>query len=205
MATINLTTYVNVAPGVDHIDQIPSVEIPGKKTPPANRLLAMYGTKDSLAMLKKVRMQTRDKGLDTYRVDLQVDIGELLVGKAPMDKIKETRFLNIRRLKVDTAEALLDLVCTKETEHLVSNRSGSVDLLKVIGEHPHLLDKVWADPQFEHLAVICWPAPIPGTRMISGEPMSEQIAAVRPDAVSEVIVRNFEGHWDQATLAVTSG
>lgn len=204
MANISLTTYVNIPQKAERIDLIPSVAIPGGKTPPTNCVLGMYGTKDSLAMLKEVRMENQTSKLDTFRVDLIVPVGEQVASKSSLEDLKTTCFLNLKRLKAETAEHLLDIVCTPETKRFVGTKSGVIDLANLIGEHPALIDHIWNDPQFSHLKVIVWPAPVPGKTLFSGEPQTVQMAAIRPEAIEEVIVRNFVGEYKEAHIETTA-
>jgi len=206
LSTICLTTYANVSPDTEEINYIPSITVPGKdmeKDLPAGRTFAMYGTKDSLAMLKRVRGDSRQKGLSTFRIDMHVNVEELILGKASLDNISKTRFLNLKRLKADIASLIFQTIEDDKFNDLIFNRSNAVDVCNIVGAAPYVLDKVWNLPELKHLCVIVWPAPIPGRKLLNGDMATEQVAAIRPDCISQIDIRNFDGIWNNAQIGTT--
>jgi len=209
LATITLTSYINVPSGTKKIDVIPSIKVPliaNKEQLPSGCTFAMYGTKDSLAMLKRARTKGREQGDDTYRIDLLVEIGEAIAGKATMESLAKTRFLNLQRISAPVAKIIIDLVYDENIvglTSLVKGRSDAVDVLKIVGKYPYLLDRVWEDSRFKHLGLIVWPAPSVGKKLLDGSDPIEQVTAIKPESISEIKIHNFDGTWENATIEKT--
>lgn len=208
MATITLTTYTNVPPGTGKIEVIPSITVPlikNKERLPSHSAFAMYGTKDSLAMLKRARIRGRLEGKDTYRIDLMIDIGEAVVGKLTLEDLSKTGFMNLQRISAPVAKVIFDLIYDPDIEDIdrvIKGRSSAVDVLKIVGKFPYLLDRVWEDSRFKHLGIIVWPAPTSGKKLLDGSDPVEQIAAIKPECIGEIKIHNFDGTWDGARVEI---
>jgi hypothetical protein len=203
MATITLTTYINIKKGTKKINKIPSISVAGKKGSelPRHCAFGMYGTKDSLAMLQRVRMANRSKENMTYRIDIKAEVGDFIQGKASLEDIAKTRFVNLQRIKADTAAEILELIRDDTLDDLIG-RSDVMSVLSIIGKYPHLLDKLFEDSRFSHIGVIVWPAPVKGKKALNGQPATEQIAAIKPDCISDIEIRNFDGDYESAVLSI---
>jgi hypothetical protein len=77
-----------------------------------------------------------------------------------------------------------------------------MSVLSIIGKYPHLLDKLFEDSRFSHIGVIVWPAPVKGKKALNGQPATEQIAAIKPDCISDIEIRNFDGDYESAVLSI---
>jgi hypothetical protein len=108
------------------------------------------------------------QGLEIHAVSimLEVDKREII---CDLEDLKERTVLNVVKMKSD----LTNYIKAKWTEYLKATPHAWADAiernhvnkqkeLKVngfitsIGEHPHLLDKLWSLPEFNHLSVIIY-------------------------------------------------
>jgi len=178
MTTTTLTSYILTKPS-DTKAVLKSLPIPSDRTPPKGRLVALFGYRDVLDALRDAYDKAERSKLSLHRVDLTIEVGKVNPPKPGLKDIPKIKFLNLARMKADLADELI---------RVLGRRSDAVaDPVVLLGKEPELINAIWKDTRFSHLAVIVWPAPLRGGGI-------RQMAAIASkDVIGTIDVRGFSG------------
>ena len=178
---LRLITFAHMPDGQDSSPVVETIPIPLGKTPPAHRLICLYG--NPMAALKRIRKEAIKAKKKIFRVDLDVPRGETIISNTSLDNIKTTKILPLDRLDAKLSKALNDLLL-KPGDNFEFEKPNYI-----IGEQPERLNLIWKDPRFEHLSVIVWSAPLS-----KDTPGFEKRAALKSlDLIVKKDIRNFPG------------
>lgn len=163
MSSTTLTTYIRT-PGRDVPAKpipLPSVAVPKglKFSSDPSVLTMLYGTRDTIEELSRVHQVADLEGERVHRCNVKVDIGYWQAGPIGMIELAKTQFLNLQRVKLDVAEAMLDAVKTNlkrgEARYRELMKKDGIDVIRA---NPFLLDRMRADDRFSHVSVIAYDA-----------------------------------------------
>ncbi len=171
--SISLTTYVTMRPG----EELPPVTTlsPSDRPAPLSRLVVLFGIQSTVKVLGEANLKARAEGRRLYRIDMKMEAGEFSSARMGVDELPKIKVLNLRRIKLELAGLILQAI---------GERAGG-DPALLVSLNPALVDKLVADPRFEHLDAVIWRD---GDR--SDAP---QYAAVRPEALTDIVIRGMSG------------
>ncbi len=160
---------------------IETARIPMGKAAPAHRLICLYG--NPIAALQRIRKAAIKEKRTLYRVDLDIDRGEIITGNASLENVSSTKIISLDRLDSKLNEVLTELLY-KEGDVLEFETANYI-----AGQHPYRLNLIWEDPRFSHLSVIVWSAPVSNEK-----PTYEKRAALKAlDLIVKKDIRNYTG------------
>ncbi len=186
---IRLITFCHL-PQDQTIPLIETVEIPLGKTPPPHRLICLYG--NPLAGLKRIRSKAKKEQNKVYRVDLDIERGDLITGNTSLDNIGATKIVSLDRVDAKLSEALYEILIQDNDKVEFDNPN------YIIGQHPDRLNLIWEDPRFSHLSVIAWSAPVSSDR-----PIYEKHAVLKSlDLIVKKDILNYSGDPEAARFLI---
>ncbi len=160
---------------------VETMAIPLDKTPPPHRLICLYG--NPLAALSRIRKDAIKAKKKIYRVDLDIERGEIIKGNTSLENVNSTFIMVLDRVDAKLNKALCKLLVKDSDVFEFENPNF------IIGQHPERLNLIWEDPRFSHLSVIVWSAPITEDR-----PRYEKRAALKHlDLIVKKDIRNYTG------------
>lgn len=178
---IRLITFAHTQGGQDAPPVVETIDIPMHKTPPAHRLICLYG--NPMAALKRIRKEAIRAKKKIYRVDLDVLRGETIVSNTSLDNIETTNILALDRVDAKLSQALTEILLNPNDNFEFETPNF------IIGQVPERLNLIWDDPRFAHLSVIVWSAPL-----AKDTPTYEKRSALKSlDLIVKKDVRNFPG------------
>lgn len=191
----NLTSYIKGADTPDaglvevEMDDVPII---GVETQPLAGLTTYYGIAGAPAALEEEIRIAEAAGEQLYEVRLHIAYEVGRMNNAPrIDDIRRSTLINLPRATVEASEWLADLV-RDEVEALDDAEITDSRLPKIISKYPHLIDRLIARPELQHVAVVLWQADVPGLRA------AKLATLYRPDCVREIETVNSD--WLKAVL-----
>jgi hypothetical protein len=161
---------------------LPSLEIPLGKPVPKGRFVSGYGTKAASQILKMERKKNLKSKKDFYRVDIEIEGGDIPPGRVSMEDLPNIYFLNLERMTAEISEMIFNIV-TYENEPLDNETA-----MSVLGKYPDRFDLLWENPTFKHISAFSWNAPI----SVSGPKRFVKLAITRNIRLFEnVVIRNY--------------
>ncbi len=167
-----------------------SIKIPMKKTPPAHRLICLFG--NPMRALQRIRQKALKEKKRIYRVDIDVARGEIIQSSITLKNIGSTNLLPLDRVSADLKRALCDILI-QDGDEFESEHPNII-----IGQYPERLNLIWKDERFSHLSVIAWSAQIQSER-----PVYEKHAALKHlDLIVKKDIRNFSGEPESVRFLI---
>ena len=183
MSRVNLTTYFlykKKLPSSVTLPTHPQLAFP-RVSFPKRGVTCLYGTKGTVDVLQKANELAEEKGKQICAAELDVEIGQWMRGKLslkseekdkkkkekspedPPKKSKEealpesldnTVFLNTSRIKADLANHISKLWQGYCSEENIQDNA----FPREPTQYPHLIERLWMEPEFNHLSVIAYRA-----------------------------------------------
>lgn len=163
------------------LDNIP---LPSDIIPPQNGITLLYGFRDALEEMSKYRQEADRTGSLFYTVSFEVEVGCILPGAITRENIRETRFVNLRRISSDLESDILHFVnglLEKEGSEL------KIESIDDIGARSDLLGELVNQPGFDHLTAIVWAIHGKGKKHRQVATLFKTSDVVRPDGTYEGI------------------
>ena len=135
------------------------------------RFIAIYGNKSIQKVLSDVRRMAMEDGSEIYRVNIIIDGVDQPTGRIGINDLSNLWFLNIERIKDDLSQKIINSLSSINNIHEFKNAR------QLFSVYPNLLDFLWNDPDFKHIKVFVWNAPL--TKNMS---QSIKLAAVRDES-----------------------
>lgn len=193
MAEVSLTSIVrykgDTPPKTVRLSNIP---FPKGKTPPAGGYAALYGFRDALDEISKQRRQADTTGESILSIEISVDVGEIIVGVMHPEQLPTTKFLNMRRMSKELSNTVIrywEEYLREEgvSEEALANKS--FWQLEHVAERPDLIERLWHEKEFNHLAVIAYPVNDGGeARQVATLFRKECITKIEPKTNASVSV-----------------
>lgn len=168
-----LSSYVALK-GTSEVPPVESLPIPGAQSVPTGRFVGAFGIRGTLKLFQEVR-QNAASNVSIRRVDVKIEIDAGTTN--PMvtsERLASSKALHLGSLCVDLQGHLRGLL----------NVSNPTSLSQAIAYNPSLLNVIWAEPDFQHLKVICWHHP---TRT---NPRLQLGAIASSEAVNSISIQN---------------
>jgi hypothetical protein len=180
---ISLLNYFTAKPkDISSEVYLRSLEVPLGKTVSPGRFVSGYGTKAASQILQEARKKAMKEKLAFYRVDLQVEGGEIPTSRVTLEDLPGLSFLNLERITAEIAEQILDIVA-QENESLEDETA-----MSLLGKHPDRFDLLWKHSDFKHISTFSWNAPVSKT----GPKRFVKLAITRNVSLLEnIVIRNY--------------
>ncbi len=159
---------------------------PGQR-PPEQGLTMLYGFRDTIDELKRRRDQARTAGAEFRSMEVEIEVGEIEVGLVDRKRVKDLKFVNLRRMTAALQSEILKKFSDYVTEEkkaagrasrLVKDMDEDMSRVQQIAQRPDLFGRLLTeDRDLKGLEVLVIPIEDPEVR--GG---MRQIAYVRPKA-----------------------
>jgi len=162
---------------------LPSLEIPLNKPVPKGRFISGYGTKAASQILKMERKKNLKTKKKFYRVDIEIEGGDIPPGRVSIEDLPNIYFLNFERLTAEISDLVFDVVAYDNEP--VDNETA----MSLLGKYPERFNLLWDSPDFKHISTFSWNAPVSE----SGPKRFVKLAITRNVNLFEnIVVRNYE-------------
>jgi hypothetical protein len=169
MSTVALTAFFtynrsNMPESVTLAD----VPLPPRSLPPGGSLTALYGFRDALEELSRLRKRWESETVGFATVTLQVEIGKMPYGRVSPEKLGDFKFLYLDRITRP-----LEDVCRQKFDAYAGEMGIELaDPFRHAGfvcERPDFIGRLHQEPEFNHLDVIVYRIddPVTGPRQIA--------------------------------------
>jgi hypothetical protein len=163
------------------------VPLPDGIPAPQNALTVLYGFKDALDEIKSQYAFADEQGMDLVKVNLKLDVGQIIPGSTKLSDLTSTRFLNLQRADEELQRIVLDGV----NDLLVKTTKKPKLFEKILdcGARPDLIcEFIRQEPIFRQINSVVYQIP-------NGTPRGRQVATVFSTNFSEITFRG-EGAFD---------
>lgn len=152
---------------------------------PPTGLTVLYGFRDALEELQRQYAVIQSQKMNIVKIDFKLEVGRIVTGTTGRDDIKDTKFLNLKRLSIDLQQMILDGV----NELVAKENKKAVFFEKITeaGVRPDLICAViHAEKIFRHVNSVVYVVPEP---LPDGKKRLRQVATIFSSDVSEMAVR----------------
>ena len=161
------------------------VPFPAGVPHPKNALTALYGFRDPLEELQKHLKYARDQDMGNIKVSAKVTVRSINMGTTDLNNLKDTDFLNLRRLQKNLGEIIIsgvtDLLVKEAAKH--KRAAERVETMLEACRRPDLVcDVIRSEPIFSHIKVVAYMIPDENNR-------GRQVATLLADRVDELSFR----------------
>lgn len=154
---------------------------------PKNALTALYGFRDSLEELQRHLKYARENEMGNIKVSFKVTVRNINMGTTDLNNLNDTDFLNLRRLKKELGQIIIDGVTSRLAKEAskTDRKIETVDTILQACRRPDLVcDVIRSEEIFSHIKVVAY--------MIPDEENSNrgrQVATILTDRVEEISYR----------------
>jgi hypothetical protein len=126
-------------------------------------LTLLYGFKDVLEQMKEHYAEASKRGMTLVKVNIQLEIGELIMGTTTYESLARTRFLNLRRSHKDLQLEVIDMVNELQYRDAADKKNATPTVFRKVGEigaRPDLVvAAVRAIKAFKDINSVCYTVP----------------------------------------------
>lgn len=190
MSTVALTAFFtynrsNMPESVTLAD----VPLPPRALPPTGALTALYGFRDALEELSRLRKRWESDTVGFATVTLQAEIGKMPYGRVSPDKLSQYKFLYLDRI----TRPLEDICRDKFDSYAAEMGLERQDPFRHAGfvcERPDFIGRLHQEPEFNHLDVIVYRIddPLTGPRQIASLFNKDAIVSIEARGVQTRIL-----------------
>jgi hypothetical protein len=131
------------------------VPLPARQLAPAGGLTTLYGFRDALEELSRLRQRWENDRIGLSTVTLSVEIGAMPYGRVSTEKLPQFRFLYLDRIN-----RALEEMCRRYFETYAAESSISLENpfrhAGFVCQHPDFIGRLHQEPEFKHLDVIVY-------------------------------------------------
>ncbi|HCI47797.1 MAG TPA: hypothetical protein DFI00_10920 [Rhodospirillaceae bacterium] len=165
------------------------VPLPPRALPPAGAMTALYGFRDALEELSRLRKRWESDTVGFATVTLQAEIGKMPYGRVSPEKLSSYRFLYLDRI----TRPLEDICRQKFDGYAAEMGLEPMDPFRHAGfvcERPDFIGKLHQEPEFNHLDVIVYRIddPLTGPRQIASLFNKDAIVSIEARGVQTRIL-----------------
>jgi hypothetical protein len=161
------------------------VPLPARQLAPAGGLTALYGFRDALEELSRLRQRWENEKIGFSTVTLSVEIGTMPYGRVSPEKLSQFRFLYLDRINRSLEEMCRGYFETYAAEAGVSLEN-PFRHAGFVCQHPDFIGRLHQEAEFNHLDVIVY-------RIQDQQHGARQVATLfNRDAVVKIEARGVE-------------